>query len=143
MLRDASLIPLSHQHHNGLALAVLTERGIRAGAELAPLAQRIIDRFEIEIRNHFELEEELLFPPLHALPLVGTLLNEHRQMESLIERLRHTPEQDLILEFTSLLRRHIRTEEKDLFEQAQRLLSRETLDEIGRQLDARAVRICL
>ena len=146
MLRDPSLIPLSHQHHNGLALAVLTERALRAGGapeEIERLAQRIVDRFEIEIKNHFELEEELLFPPLRALPLVEVLLGEHRHLESLVDRLRDKPEQNLILEFTSLLRRHIRVEESDLFEQAQQLLSRETLDEIGRQLDARAVRVCL
>ena len=30
MLRDPSLIPLSHQHQHGLALAVLIDRGLKA-----------------------------------------------------------------------------------------------------------------
>ena len=51
MLRDPSLIPLSHQHHNGLALCVLTDRALAANstpASVQQLAQRIIDRYEIE-----------------------------------------------------------------------------------------------
>ena len=59
MLRDPALIPLSQQHHNGLALCILTERGIAGNASaqnLAKLAQRIIDRYEIELTNHFAIE---------------------------------------------------------------------------------------
>ena len=65
MLRDPALIPLSQQHHNGLALCVLTERdlgGDRSAAAISRLARRVIDRYEIELTNHFGIEEQLLFP---------------------------------------------------------------------------------
>lgn len=42
MLRHKSLHPLSHQHHNGLALCVLLERSLaadRSDANLARLGQ--------------------------------------------------------------------------------------------------------
>ena len=54
MLRDASLIPLSHQHHNGLALCVLTERSLRedpSPANVEKLARKTIDRYELERTN--------------------------------------------------------------------------------------------
>jgi hypothetical protein len=64
MLRDPSLIPLSLQHHNGLAMCVLTRRSLRedAGpANVAELARRAVDRYELELANHFEIEEQILF----------------------------------------------------------------------------------
>ena len=65
MLRDPSLIPLSHQHHNGLALCVMTRRSLAADSSaenIAKLARRAIDRYEVELVNHFEMEEQVLFP---------------------------------------------------------------------------------
>ena len=145
MLRDPSLIPLSHQHHNGLALCVLTERSLSqdgSDANMRTLARKAIDRYEIELTNHFEIEEGILFPASDN-PLIPRLIAEHRQLEALINRLRAAPSADLLLEFAALLRRHIRLEESELFEQIQRSLPRETLDALGREIDRKVVRICL
>jgi hemerythrin-like domain-containing protein len=77
----------------------------------------------------------------HAL--VPGLISEHRQLEALIGRLRLEPSAALLLEFTALLRTHIRREENELFEDIQRLLPRDLLDSLGKEIDAEAVRICL
>ena len=150
MLRDPRLIPLSHQHHNGLALCVLVERSLKADSStenLDRLARRILDRFELELVNHFELEEQLLFPAAAALPdlapLVAGLIADHRRLESFAAALRAGPSAETILAFTALLRDHIRREENDLFEQAQRDLAPADLDRMGVEFDRRAVRICL
>jgi len=37
MLRDPALIPLSQQHHNGLALCVLTERALESDQSAATI----------------------------------------------------------------------------------------------------------
>ena len=145
MLRDPSLIPLSQQHHNGLALCVLTERSLAqdaSSANVARLARKAIDRYELELTNHFEIEEQVLFPALES-PLIAGLIGEHRQLEAMIDGLRAEPAAALLLEFTALLRAHIRREENELFEEIQRRLPREKLDELGKQIDAKAVRICL
>jgi hemerythrin-like domain-containing protein len=146
MLRDPSLIPLSHQHHNGLALCVLTRRGMAAGASpenLAKLARRIIDRYELELVNHFEIEEQVLFPACGPLPLVTELIAEHRALETLVAQIREAPAAPLLEQFCALLSSHIRREENELFEHIQRILPREELDQAGREIDRRAVRICL
>jgi len=146
VLRDRSLIPLSQQHHNGLSLCVLTERSLRedsSSANVAKLARKAIDRYELELANHFEIEESILFPAIENHALVPGLIAEHRQLEALIGRLREGPTTALLLEFTALLRTHIRREENDLFGDIQRLLPRELLDSLGKEIDARAVRICL
>lgn len=147
MLRDPSLIPLSHQHHNALALCVLTERSLSADSSddnVRRLAKRVVDRYELEMVNHFGLEESVLFPRVPELrELTERLVAEHREMERLVEGLRTEPLAGLLRTFASLLRQHVRLEEGELFEQVQRLLPRETLDEIGGVLDREAVRICL
>ncbi len=145
MLRDKSLIPLSHQHHNGLALCVLTRRSLaedRSPDNVARLARRIVDRYEIELTNHFAIEEQVLFPACESA-LTQSLIEEHRRLEGLVDRLRARPSAETIEEFMELLRRHIRREEEELFEQIQRELPRETLEELGRRIEAQAVRVCL
>ena len=146
MLRDASLIPLSHQHHNGLALCVMTRRSLAADAtsvNVAMLARRATDRYELELVNHFEIEEQVLFPVCGPMPLIAQLLAEHRMIEGLIAQLRTTPTGALLEQFCALLSGHIRREESELFEQIQRALPREVLDRTGSEIDRRAVRVCL
>ena len=145
MLRDPSLIPLSHQHHNGLALCVLTERELAqddSAHNVLRLARRAVDRYEIELTNHFEIEEQILFPAIPGA-LTEELIAEHRRIESFIDGLRSRPTPELLREFTSLLRSHIRREENELFESAQNQLPRATLDSLGQEIDRKAVRVCL
>jgi hypothetical protein len=146
MLRDPSLIPLSHQHHNGLALCVMTRRSLAADSSaqnVAKLAQRAIDRYELELVNHFEIEEQVLFPACGPKPLIVELIAEHRMIEGLIGQLRTAPTGVVLEELCALLSSHIRREESVLFEEIQRELPREVLDRAGSEIDRRAVRICL
>ncbi len=146
MLRDRSLIPLSHQHHNGLALCVMTRRSLAgdgSAENLARLARRIVDRFELELVNHFEIEEEVLFPACGSTPLIGELIREHRDIEAIVAEVRTAAAPEILESFCVLLMRHIRREETELFEEIQRTLPREELERLGREIDARAVRICL
>ena len=148
MLRDKNLIPLSHQHHNGLALCVLTERSLRADrseANLRRLAKRCVERYEVELQNHFQIEESILFPilPDSLQPLVGELVEEHRGLEGLVERLRKGHTETDLRDFCSLLKRHIRREESDLFQKAQLLLPKDLLEVAGGEIERLAVHVCI
>ncbi|MBZ5594174.1 MAG: hemerythrin domain-containing protein [Acidobacteriia bacterium] len=150
MLRDPALIPLSQQHHNGLALCVLTERaleGDRSQATVRKLASKAIDRYEIELTNHFGIEEQLLFPlierELGRLALIDDLVADHRALEEMIDQMRAAPSAELLEKFCGLLRSHIRREENDLFQDVQHRLPKDVLASAGKEIDARAVRVCL
>jgi hemerythrin-like domain-containing protein len=146
MLRDSSLIPLSHQHHNGLALCVMTRRSMAQDStpeNLAKLARRIVDRFELELINHFEIEEQVLFPACGPLPIIAELIREHREIEAIVSEVRTAPAPETLESFCALLSRHIRREENELFQEIQRTLPPDELQRLGREIDARAVRICL
>ena len=146
MWRDPSLVPLSQQHHNGLALCVLTRRSLAADSSpenVARLARRAIDRYELELANHFEIEEQVLFPVCGPMPIVGELLLEHRMSETLVAELRAAPSAALLERFCALLSGHIRREESELFERIQAALPPEVLSRVGAEIDRRAVRVCL
>ena len=150
MRRDPSLIPLSQQHHNGLALCVLTRRSLReddSPANVARLAQRAVDRYDLELANHFEIEEQILFPALESNlgepPLVRRLIAEHRELEQIIGQLRAAPAAALLEQLCSLLTEHIRCEENELFQFAQSRLPEPILRELGDAIEAKVVRICL
>jgi hemerythrin-like domain-containing protein len=110
---------------------------------VAKLARRAVGRYELELANHFEIEEQVLFPACGELPPIALLVAEHRMIEGLIAQLRTAPTSALLEQFCALLSTHIRREENELFEQIQRALPREVLDRAGSEIDRRAVRICL
>ena len=148
MLRDPSLIPLSHQHQHGLALCVIIERGLREGQSpetTARLARRVTDAFELELRNHFDVEERILFPAVRENlgpgPQVEELVADHRRLEALVGRIA-SGEPEALLEFAGALSAHIRKEERELFEDVQKRLPREKLEELGRAIGAELVEVC-
>ena len=136
MRRDASLIPLSHQHQHGLALCVLVRRGLDRESA-GELAQRIIDGFDSEISAHFAIEEQVLFPLCGPMPIVAELLDDHRAIEALVASLRTAPSVALLEEFCTLLSKHIRRGENELFEHIQRALPPEALERAGREIRGR------
>jgi hemerythrin-like domain-containing protein len=150
MLRDPNLIPLSHQHHNALAMCVLTRRSLledASPANVAQLARRAIDRYELELVNHFEIEEQILFPAIEdalgKLSLIASLTAQHREVEEIVAQLRSAPTAALLERLCGLLAEHIRREENDLFQVAQSRLPEPILRELGAAIERKAVRICL
>jgi hemerythrin-like domain-containing protein len=150
MLRDRALAPLSQQHQHGLSLCVLTDRSLQGDESpenVARLAARAVDRYDLELTNHFAVEEEDVFPAIEQelgeCPVLHALVAEHRELEKIFDHLRTTPDAVKLRELTALLRTHIRREENELFEDIQRRLSRKTMDTLGAGIDAKAVRMPL
>ncbi len=150
--RDPSLIPLSHQHQHGLAITVLIDRGLKAeptrekALELAGKVARLAD---VELLGHFQVEERVLFPAVRPFldsgELLDALVGEHRVMEGLVRRIAEATDEEripLLKQFGEVLHRHIRTEERQLFQQIQASLDEAQLAELGRQIDARVQAAC-
>jgi len=142
MLRDPSLVPLSRQHHDGLALCVYIRRACDQGRdEAAHWQAEMVRAWEGEIRPHFEAEEQALFPRLAAVAelagIVKELLGQHARLRVYFNAAAAgTLGKAELLNFAELLNRHIRLEENQLFEGCQSALSPEQLAEIGRELKA-------
>lgn len=150
--RDPSLIPLSHQHQHGLAITVLIDRGLKAeptrekGLELAGKVARLA---EVELLGHFEVEERILFPAVRSFldndELLDALVAEHRVMRDLVRRIADATDEEripLLQEFGAVLHHHIRTEERQLFQQIQARLDAEHLAKLGREVASQVEAVC-
>jgi hemerythrin-like domain-containing protein len=73
------------------------------------------------------------------------LIAQHRELEKLVERIAGAGDQEriaLLQEFGDLLSRHIRIEERQLFQEIQAKLPEENLGKLGREIDARVKKVC-
>jgi hemerythrin-like domain-containing protein len=141
MLRDKSLVPLSRQHQHALALCVRLDRALQSGqVELNAWQSEIHALFEQEIGTHFSAEEEVLFPSASRYPqlavIVEELRAEHQALRDLFRRAgsRELRKADLSV-LGQTLARHIRKEERVLFEGMQKAMSEAELARLGRELD--------
>ncbi len=141
MLRNKNLIPLSHQHQHALALCVRIERASPiCDADLDAWQSEISQLWQSEISIHFTAEEQVLFPAAHKfselVPLVDELLADHTALR---EAFSHAVANEMsgadLSAFARNLSAHIRKEERQLFEQLQKLVDHEGLAVLGRQLE--------
>ena len=126
-MRHPSLVPLSHDHHHGLALALRCRK--QALGQIKPMgavglrerAKEFREFFENGLTQHFRAEEEVLFPLLYSLvPESHTLIEELKADHVLIRaaNVEIESEQGLgkrIFDLGDVLERHIRREERELF----------------------------
>lgn len=128
MKRDPSLIPLSHDHHEGLILAFRIRHGQGPSGEAweartaADQARETVVFFRDHLPPHFRAEEEVLFPVLEPYlqpgeRVVAELREEHTRLAALVAELEQATGDllETLRTFGELLDRHIRKEEQDLF----------------------------
>ncbi len=136
MLRDKNLIPLSHQHQHALALCVRIERSLQAGGKADEWEDEVARFFETEVRYHFAAEERILFPACEKYDslkaLVKHLLSEHGTLRGFFARAAaRSLDSHQLTTFHQTLSLHIRTEERELFEQCQVLMPAEEMNALG------------
>lgn len=149
MKRHSALIPLSHDHHEGLVLAQCLIRGYsKAPAIQWPdtaegQSAEVAAFFERALHPHFQAEESVVFPvarerlDAEGRELVERLVEEHRRMRDLARQVGEQPSnRSLLQEFGKVLEGHIRLEEQFLFEALQEALSEEELQRMGRRLES-------
>jgi hemerythrin-like domain-containing protein len=127
MKRHPALIPLSHDHHNGLVQASRLRRVGTDGDASARLeaAREFVEFFRNEERVHLRDEEEELFPlllrhvPSQPAPLREARV-QHGQLEGFARKLEIAVAASIVDRETlaaagELLEAHIRLEERQLF----------------------------
>ena len=138
--RSPALQPLSREHHEALAVALVLTRAEAGDAEQA--AERFRAFWNARGRAHFVVEEEVLLPPLDPVdgeerPEVIRLLLEHTAIRRAAARL---PERDVpvaqLHDLGRLLHDHVRFEERELFPLLESLLGDEQLAELMERHDA-------
>ena len=141
MLRDKTLIPLSHQHQRALALCVRIDRAQPIPvADLESWQAEIEQHFEQEIKIHFAGEEQVLFPAASQFSelteLVDELIADHGSLrKSFAQAQARTMSAESLPAFAKQLSAHIRKEERQLFERLQQLMNDKDLAALGVPLE--------
>ncbi len=127
--REDALKALSRDHHHGLLLCWKIRQGIKRNIATERI-KRYVDWFwNNHLRQHFEIEEKLLFPILgNQNELVKQTLAEHRRLKRLFENGNDIHKSISLIE--EELEKHIRFEERVLFNEIQKVATKEQLQQI-------------
>jgi iron-sulfur cluster repair protein YtfE (RIC family) len=144
MKRNRNLILLSHDHYQGLSLANMIKKD-------APLFNRLpndipgklrytLEMYDNDLVKHFSDEEDILFPAVEGKDpevdsVIEEMLEDHCKVRDLIFHLRtgQNSEENLHL-LGCLLEKHIRKEERVLFNRIEELLTAEELKILGMRI---------
>ena len=142
--RHKALQPLSRDHHQGLILAQILKKGAPQykgmPATIEGKKEYTVLFYSSYLIKHFEDEEEILFPIVKGRSsmvdnLINEIIDQHRKMENLISEIQNAQDLEKILnEFGMLLEKHIRKEERELFNVIETLLSENELSELENKL---------
>ena len=145
-MRHPSLIPLSHDHHHGLALALRCRKQALGqikpmGAEgLRARAKELREFYQSNLVAHFKAEEEVLFPVMReqvtsSRDMLDQLVRDHEQIRCAMPELEAgTGLAKLIFDLGDLLERHIRKEERELFPLFETQVNAEKAEQVGMNL---------
>lgn len=136
MKRMPQLIPLSHDHHQGL---VTSQHALRLKPEEIKAVdiekhwQRIKDCLIEESKHHFVIEERYILEPLKAIggydEMIERIYHEHELFREFVKKVVGQSFTEL-QEIAVILKAHIKYEEREVFVVAQEVLSTVQLDEL-------------
>lgn len=140
MKRHKNLIKLSKDHHDGLILAQLIKKNSPPYKGLPTTTEGkkeyTLNFYNLDLIKHFEAEEKILMPLVKGIDneldrLLQLMISEHEQVYKLIDDLKLGNEvEDTLDKLGNLLEKHIRMEERELFDRIQNLCNDDILNQI-------------
>jgi len=137
--RNAAIVELSKDHHFALLLIWKIREGLKNSIEPGRISKYVIHFYENDLVGHFRDEEELLFIKLDASNTLRVQAEtEHQQLHQLVDALRKEPgDRNLLEKIAATLEKHIRFEERVLFNHLQEIIPVDELNEIASALKSR------
>jgi hypothetical protein len=136
--RHPALLSFSREHHFGLLLVWKIKQGLAFGITADRIARYIIYFFDVDLKAHFTDEEAFLFsrlPVTDALRMQAEA--EHKEIYSLVTDIAaNTNDEAIIRDFSAKLEKHIRFEERVLFNHLQNNIPSDELAEIEKRTSA-------
>jgi len=114
--RSKELMPLSREHHDGLLLVWKIKTGLSKAIEAKRIAGYVVFFYVSTLEAHFNLEEEFVFsllPEDNVLRVKAE--SQHNEIKEMVSTLKLAYNKENLLQFADLLERHIRFEERELF----------------------------
>lgn len=127
--RHPALVQLSRDHHFGLLLVWKIRRGLKKSIAKERISNYILFFYNEDLKEHFKEEERDLFSRLPETdPLYIQAYSEHEQLNMLVNEIKTNPgNEKLVTEFADTLEKHIRFEERSLFNYLQEKFTEDEL----------------
>jgi hemerythrin-like domain-containing protein len=146
--RSRQLKPFSSEHHHALLVAFQLKQALAGHAESAGAPRdlqglvALVRRFDDQVmRTHTRTEEDVLGEYL-APEDAQRLRSEHQELTRLVEAVKKqapAEQRASLSAFATLLDRHVRWEEREIFPYAEGHLDAATLADIGGEVERRLV----
>jgi hypothetical protein len=128
--RHSALQHISREHHQALMVVLNLKKAVERGLSIERLWAYVNWFFEHYYYQHISQEERFVFPLLGAgHPFVKQALEEHRELINSLSAAKES--EQAILNFALLLEKHIRFEERQLFQELQAVSTETELKKIG------------
>ena len=133
--RHQALVSFSKEHHFGLLLVWKIRQGLANAVSAERISRYVLFFFNEDLKIHFREEEELLFSKLPASDTLRIQAEEeHKEIYRLIAVITQTAnDEKLLRQFADTLDKHIRFEERTLFNHLQTHVTPEELEEISKR----------
>ena len=134
--RSKELAPLSREHHDGLQFVWKIRQGLTNETNVDLIAQYVRWFWQNHIKPHFADEEKVLtqyLPSSH--PYIKQMADEHAQIRDQILHIDREADGESLNKLADFIYNHIRFEERELFQYAEKTLTAEQLQEIHKQLE--------
>lgn len=141
MKRHIALKALSWEHHHGLVHARRLIRSATVQEDAAQAVEAFLRFVQDDLKKHFRVEEEYLFPAYACHPdadekLIAKVVTDHVKIRAAVmelerARLRGDAVDAFVESLGKLLEAHIRLEERRLFPAIEAILSLEELMRVG------------
>ena len=131
--RNPALVSFSKDHHFALLLIWKIREGCKKNIDPERIGRYVQHFFDTDLKLHFRLEEELMFQKLPADNKMRMQAEaEHKYIYLLIEEMQKKVDTESLMHFGDTLEKHIRFEERELFNLLQETLTEPELEEIRR-----------
>lgn len=124
--RHTALKNLSREHHDILIFGLRLKKGIYKKADLYSINKYINWFWETYLNKHFNFEENELFARFNFLDHTDKAREFHLTIKKLIFKKSRSTDQ--IVELYNLIEKHIRFEERILFNEIQEISTEEQLE---------------
>jgi iron-sulfur cluster repair protein YtfE (RIC family) len=130
--RHQALVSFSKDHHFALLLIWKIKQGLAKAVSAERISDYVLSFFKEDLQQHFTEEEQLLFC---KLPMDDVLRKqaetEHKNTYQLVTSIQQNPDDiGLLQQFADTLEKHIRFEERTLFNHLQDKIGMEELENI-------------
>ena len=135
--RNEYIKKLSREHHLGLLFCWKIRRGLKTNVAAGRICEYVYYFWQQHLQPHFQEEEKFLFAPIKDRQ-VQRAINEHKYIRQQVKDLAQYSENNLrkgLAKIADLVDDHVRYEERQLFPHLERTLSKEQLENIGKQME--------